>query len=100
MVFTYLKAAALLALLCPLATPLSVPSSEFLKPRVPWRDSGLWDHKEKRDGYPTGGGCNFGPSSRGCWHGDFNIDTDMDEHWPNTGKTVKVGDLSKAWFGD
>jgi hypothetical protein len=93
MVFSVAKAAALAALLCPLVTPLGVPSSlsssDFLRPRVPWKDTGLWDHN-KRDGYPTGDACNHGPSSRGCWHGDFDIDTDMDEHWPDTGKTVKV----------
>jgi hypothetical protein len=69
MVFRIARAAALLALLCPLATPLGIPS--------------------------TGGGCTHGPTSRGCWNGDFNIDTDMDEHWPDTGKVVKVRLLNK-----
>jgi hypothetical protein len=91
MVFSIVKVATLAALLCPLVTPLGLPSSSpaYLTPRVPWKESGLWDHK-KRDGYPTGDACNHGPSSRGCWHGDYNIDTDMDDRWPETGKTVKV----------
>jgi hypothetical protein len=90
MVSSVAKVATLIALLSPLVTPLGLPSSPgFLTPRVPWKDTGLWDHY-KRDGYPTGEGCNHGSSSRGCWHDDFDIDTDMDEHWPNTGKTVKV----------
>jgi hypothetical protein len=93
MLISIAKAAALAALLCPLATPLNVPSTELLRPRVPWKDTGLWDHKyfqKRQDGYPTSGGCNHGPAARGCWHGEFDIDTDMDESWPNTGKIVKV----------
>jgi len=91
MLLSAVKAAALTALLCPLVAPLSLPSTEILTPRVPWKDTGLYDHP-KRDGYSTGG-CNHGPSSRGCWHGEFDIDTDMDEHWPETGKVVKVCNL-------
>jgi hypothetical protein len=90
MVSTIAKAAALVALLCPLVTPLGVPSSEMLRPSVPWKESGLWSHQKRQDSYPTGGGCSNGPTSRGCWNGDFNIDTDMDEQWPDTGKVVKV----------
>jgi hypothetical protein len=92
MVLSVTKAVALAALLCPLASSLNVPSTEILRPRVPWKDTGLWSHtpKKRQDGYPTSGGCNHGASSRGCWQGDFDIDTDMDESWPNTGKVVKV----------
>ncbi|KAF1914550.1 multicopper oxidase-domain-containing protein [Ampelomyces quisqualis] len=86
MVFTIGKAAALVALLCTLITAL--PSIEALKPRVAWKENGLSDHQKRQNGSPTDGECTHGPSSRGCWHGDFNIDTDMDEHWPNTGKVV------------
>jgi hypothetical protein len=95
MVFGIARAAALLALLCPLATPLGIPSSDMLRPRVPWKDTGLTNHQRRQDGYSTGGGCTHGPTSRGCWNGDFNIDTDMDEHWPDTGKVVKVRLLNK-----
>jgi hypothetical protein len=90
MIFGIAKAAALVALLCPLATPLGIPSPGTLRPRVPWEGTGLTDYQKRQGGYPTGGGCTHGPSSRGCWKDDFNIDTDMDEHWPNTGKVVKV----------
>ncbi|KAF2033923.1 hypothetical protein EK21DRAFT_97740 [Setomelanomma holmii] len=79
------KTAALAASLAPLVTPLSLPSSDLLRPRVPWKETGLSSH-QKRD-YPTS--CTHGPSSRGCWNGNFNIDTDMDLQWPDTGKTVK-----------
>lgn len=96
MLLSIAKAAALTALLCPIVRSLSLPSPEILRPRVPWKDTGLWEH-QKRDGYPTGG-CNHGPSSRGCWKGDFDIDTDMDEHWPDTGKVVKVGHLHIPYF--
>jgi hypothetical protein len=92
MIFSLLaRLAALTAVLAPLVTPLHLPSTEVLTPRVPWKENGLWDHVTKRTdgGYPTSG-CNHGPHSRGCWHGDFDIDTDMDLHWPNTGKVVKV----------
>jgi hypothetical protein len=94
MVFSVTKAVALAAFLCPFASSLNVPSTEILRPRVPWKDTGLWSHSpdKRQDGYPTSG-CNHGPSSRGCWQGDFDIDTDMDESWPNTGKIVKVSHL-------
>jgi hypothetical protein len=88
MVFTLAKAAALVALLCPIITAL--PSTGALKPRVAWKEKGISDHQKRQNGYPTNGGCTHGPSSRNCWHGDYNIDTDMDDHWPNTGKVVKV----------
>jgi len=87
MVFTLAKTAALVVLLCPLITAL--PSNEVLKPRVAWKETGISDHQKRQNGYPTGGGCTHGPSSRNCWHSDYNIDTDMDDHWPNTGKVVK-----------
>lgn len=87
MVASFTKAAALAALLCPLVASLGVPASNGLKPRLSREIYDLPNH-QKRDGYPTG--CTNGPSSRSCWKGDFNIDTDMDEHWPDTGKVVKV----------
>lgn len=92
MVLSATKAFAFAALLCPFATSLNVPSTQVLRPRVPWKETGLWNHtpNKRQEGYPTSGGCNHGPSSRGCWHGEFDINTDMDESWPNTGKVVKV----------
>jgi hypothetical protein len=101
MVFSILRIATLAALLCTLVTPLKHTSTSpvYLTPRVPWKESGLWEYKKadgdhrKEDvdhGHPTGGACNVDPSSIGSWLGDYNIDTDMDEHWPETGKIVKV----------
>jgi hypothetical protein len=95
MLLSIAKAAALTILLCPLVTPLRLPSTDILTPRVPWKEHGLWDHKRRTDygnstGNSTSGDCNHGPKSRGCWHGEFDIDTDMDLQWPNTGKVVKV----------
>lgn len=84
MVASFAKATVLAALLCPLVASLGVPASNGLLSR---EILNLPNH-EKRDGYPTG--CTNGPSSRSCWNGDFNIDTDMDEHWPDTGKVRKV----------
>lgn len=83
------RVATLLGLLLPSVAAFAVPA-QTLTPRVPWEEHGLFEGHQKRgqDGYDTG--CNHGPSSRGCWTGDFNIDTDMDLHWPDTGKTVKV----------
>jgi len=82
-----------LTLLLPSVASFAVPATE-LTPRtleVPWKKSGLYSGRKRRrmrrDDYNTG--CNHGPESRGCWTGDFDIDTDMDEEWPNTGKTVK-----------
>ncbi|KAH8727984.1 multicopper oxidase-domain-containing protein [Phaeosphaeriaceae sp. PMI808] len=79
MLVSLTKVAALTALLCPLVTPLT--------PRVPWKDLGLTEHQKRE--YPTGASCIHGPSTRKCWKGDFSIETDWDERWPETGKTVK-----------
>ncbi|KAH4073903.1 hypothetical protein HBH92_049240 [Parastagonospora nodorum] len=92
MVFSVAKIATLAALLYPLAAPLIVPSTELLRPAVPWKEYGLPNHEyvqKRQDGYPTSGQIDHGPSSRGHWYGDFDINTDMDESWPNTGKVVK-----------
>ncbi|KAK0940342.1 laccase, multicopper oxidase, benzenediol:oxygen oxidorectuctase [Friedmanniomyces endolithicus] len=32
--------------------------------------------------------CTNGPSSRNCWSGGFDINTDFDNSWPTTGRTV------------
>ncbi|EME38505.1 carbohydrate-binding module family 20 protein [Dothistroma septosporum NZE10] len=32
--------------------------------------------------------CTNGPTSRGCWSGGLSIETDFDEDWPTTGRTV------------
>lgn len=63
----------LLALLLPLATSLSIP----------WK-------RESRN-------LN-GPSSRGKWDGEHDIDTDMDLAWPVTGRTVKVYHFISLWM--
>jgi hypothetical protein len=34
-------------------------------------------------------GCINGPNSRGCWGGGFDINTDYDASWPNTGRVVR-----------
>lgn len=80
------RATALLVWLLPSVIAFTLPA-EPLRPRVPWAKTGIYDGYKRRNGYPTS--CSHGTSSRGCWHGDFDIDTDMDIHWPTTGKTVK-----------
>jgi hypothetical protein len=90
MAVSIFRAATAIGLFLPSVVSFALPSVEQLTPRVPevsWKKSGLWSGYERRDGYKTN--CNHGPQSRGCWDGDFSIDTDMDAHWPNTGKTVK-----------
>lgn len=84
---SFTRLAVLTAVLCPLVAPLHVPSTAPLTPRVPWKEHGIWDGPAKR----PDGGCKNRPRSRDCWNGEFNIDTDMDLKWPNTGKVVKVG---------
>lgn len=34
-------------------------------------------------------GCINGPASRGCWGGGFDINTNYEESWPNTGRVVQ-----------
>ncbi|KAG9376047.1 Laccase [Pyrenophora tritici-repentis] len=89
MVLSTLRVGTLLALLLPSAVSFVVPSTE-VRPRnleVPWKKTGLYSgHRRRRDGSIAS--CNYGPQTRGCW-GDFDIDTNMDEEWPDTGKTVK-----------
>lgn len=81
MLFSITRAASLVSILLPYATALALPD-------IPWKESGISAIHKRQYGYNTG--CENGPQSRGCWTGEFSIDTDMDLHWPNTGKTVKV----------
>ncbi|KAK1907109.1 hypothetical protein P3342_006297 [Pyrenophora teres f. teres] len=79
----------LLGLLLPSVVSFVVPATEVgaRKLEVPWKKTGLYSgYRKRKDGHFAG--CNHGPQTRGCW-GDFDIDTDMDEEWPDTGKTVK-----------
>lgn len=46
-----------------------------------WSGAGWGWGKPPRD-------CKNGPNSRRCWKGDLTIETDSEERWPNTGKTV------------
>jgi hypothetical protein len=32
--------------------------------------------------------CTNSPTSRNCWNGGYDLDTDFDNNWPNTGRTV------------
>jgi hypothetical protein len=85
MVLSTTRVATLFGLLLPYV-------AAFALPEVPWKESGIWAGRKRQNGYDTG--CNYGPQSRGCWTGEFNIDTDMDLNWPNTGKTVKVRSIT------
>ncbi|RMZ73074.1 copper ion binding [Pyrenophora seminiperda CCB06] len=79
-----------LALLLPTIVSIAVPVTEAAPQKldVPWKKSGLYSgYRRRRDGYNTG--CNHGPETRGCWPNGFDIDTDMNKEWPDTGKTVK-----------
>jgi hypothetical protein len=89
MVSSVSRVVAALGLLLPTVTSFAVSHQnlEHRTPEVPWKKTGLFSGRSKRQGYETS--CNHGPQSRGCWIGDFNIDTDMDVSWPDTGKTVK-----------
>lgn len=42
---------------------------------------------QQRDTNPS---CTNGPTSRGCWGGGFDINTDSETSWPTTGKTRSV----------
>ncbi|KAF2736345.1 laccase [Polyplosphaeria fusca] len=88
MIHTIARLAGLVALFCPSVLGAAVPSG-YNAPEVPWKKDGLVDIRNAdphRRSY--GDGCKNGPDSRHCWTGDFTLDTDMDERWPDTGKTV------------
>ena len=89
MVSSISRVVTALGLLLPTVTSFVVPHKSLAPrtPEVPWKNTGLFSGHSKRQGYETA--CNHGPESRGCWIDDFNIDTDMDVEWPDTGKTVK-----------
>jgi hypothetical protein len=89
MVFSIPRAITAFGLLLPTVTSVALTYEERTPktPPVPWKDTGLFSGRVSRSGYPTA--CNNGPQSRDCWYDDFNIDTDMDLEWPDTGKTVK-----------
>ncbi|CZT13380.1 hypothetical protein WAI453_013597 [Rhynchosporium graminicola] len=57
------------------------------------KETGWGQHKNKNyhEGKDGGWGqtnCENGPQSRSCWMGDFTVETDSEERWPVTGKTV------------
>lgn len=89
MIFSIPRAVTALGLLLPTVTSVALSYEDRAPktPPVPWKDTGLFSGHVHRSGYPTS--CNNGPQSRDCWYDDFNIDTDMDLEWPDTGKTVK-----------
>jgi hypothetical protein len=37
------------------------------------------------------GDCTNSPRTRQCWSNGYSIATDFEEHWPDTGATVTVG---------
>lgn len=89
MVITTAGVAAFLSLLLPSIVFAAVPAERFVPrvPEVPWKESGIYSRTRRSYGYNAS--CYHGPQSRGCWYGDYSIDTDMDFKWPTTGKTVK-----------
>lgn len=89
MVFSISRVATAVGLLLPIVSSFAVPAERLTPrvPEVPWKETGLFSGHNRRDDYETS--CNHGPQSRGCWDGEFSIDTDMDVSWPTTGKTVK-----------
>jgi hypothetical protein len=89
MLYSIARAAGLVALLSP-SIVVALPS-DSRAPRsleVPWKKDGLL--KRTYGDYPTGDGHTHGPGSRNYWSNGFDIDTDMDLKWPDTGKVVKV----------
>lgn len=74
--------ASFLTLNCTLALPAQpLPPADAGEKTCSFKGS-------KRQKSPSSN-CTHGPSSRGCWQGEFSIYTDMDLKWPSTGKTVK-----------
>lgn len=59
-----------------------------------WHKGVGWGYNENKNyhGGKNGGwgqrNCENGPKSRSCWTGDFTVETDSEERWPHTGKTV------------
>lgn len=39
---------------------------------------------------PSNGGCVHGPKDRRCWTAGFDIQTDYELHWPDTGTVRQV----------
>jgi hypothetical protein len=37
--------------------------------------------------------CRNGPNSRNCWYGKYDINTDYENEWPDTGDVVDVRNL-------
>ncbi|PSN74955.1 hypothetical protein BS50DRAFT_643487 [Corynespora cassiicola Philippines] len=87
MLYSITRIVGLLALL---SSPLAALPSPPRAPDVPWKREGLRDiPKGNYDNSYQHGGCRHGPRSRSCWSDGFDVSTDMDLKWPNTGKTVK-----------
>jgi FtsP/CotA-like multicopper oxidase with cupredoxin domain len=77
------RVAGIVALLCPTVLSAVLPAEQL---HVPWKRDGIYSRSPNKAASDYG--CEHGPSNRECWSEGFNIDTDMDEKWPETGKTV------------
>lgn len=100
MLYSIARAAGIIALLCPSIFAAALPAAPVtpLSPEVPWKRNGLSDRVRRDNSNGYGHNCgSHGPKSRNCWSGDFDINTDMDLKWPDTGKTVKVKLLHQSF---
>lgn len=86
MLVSIARVAIVVASIAPFIASFAVPADP-IRPTVAWAKDGIQSIAQKRD-YPTS--CTHGPKSRNCWSGGLSVDTDMDEHWPNTGVVRKV----------
>ena len=71
--------------------------ADFLLRRGNGHDLGVQLGLVPREAVPVDGhveerarGCQNGPQSRNCWYGDFDINTDYENKWPNTGNVREV----------
>lgn len=75
-----------------------LPSDDFSGRKRGSYDKGMlhhtvYDAKNSLNSSLTGAAdveCTHGPLSRNCWSGGYSISTDVDDNWPNTGRTVSV----------
>lgn len=85
--FSFVNAAISLACLISSISAVAVPPQPLGPRALSEEDDGIFQGYKRENDHDNS--CSHGPESRGCWSDGFNIDTDMDLKWPNTGKTVK-----------
>ena len=95
-------AKSFLAACLPLAVATSTGSPHILyrggKDTVAESKSSLQERSGLAENAVSDAICTNQPSSRHCWNEGYDIDTDVDDAWPTTGRTIYVISTTPTFF--